>query len=146
MRGAPARRSPRLRSSLCPLLVGFGLAAAAAGARGRAARSAPRQPLHRRTSNIDPIVADRPDGFADASWHREQRVSRAQALKMLTLARGYAAFQENERGSIEVGKQTDFTVFDRDLMTVPDREILRARVPMTIIGREIAYSAPRGSR
>ncbi|HEU4623138.1 MAG TPA: amidohydrolase [Steroidobacteraceae bacterium] len=85
------------------------------------------------------------DGFADASWHREQRVSRAQALKMLTLAPAYAAFQEGERGSIEVGKQADFTVFDRDLMTVPDREILRARVTMTIIGGELAYFAPRGS-
>jgi predicted amidohydrolase YtcJ len=82
------------------------------------------------------------DGFADDNWHLEQRVSREQALKMLTLAPAYAAFQERERGSIEVGKQADFTVFASDLMTIPDREILNARVTMTVIGGEVAYSAP----
>jgi predicted amidohydrolase YtcJ len=82
------------------------------------------------------------DGFADANWHLEQRVSREQALKMLTLAPAYAAFQERDRGSIEVDKQADFTVFGSDLMTIPDKEILSARVTMTIIGGEVAYSAP----
>src|SRR6185436_19120825 len=82
------------------------------------------------------------DGKADANWHLEQRVSRQQALKMLTLAPAYAAFQEKERGSIEVGKQADFTVFASDLMRIPDRDILSARVAMTIIGGEVAYSAP----
>jgi predicted amidohydrolase YtcJ len=61
---------------------------------------------------------------------------------MLTLAPAYAAFQEHDRGSIEVGKQADFTVFGSDLMTIPDKEILNARVTMTIIGGEVAYSAP----
>jgi predicted amidohydrolase YtcJ len=42
-------------------------------------------------------------GFADANWHRELRVSRMQALKMFSLAPAYAAFQEKDRGSIEVG-------------------------------------------
>ena len=82
------------------------------------------------------------DGFADENWHLEQRVSREQALKMLTLAPAYAAFQERERGSIEVGKQADFTVFGSDLMTIPEKEILQAQVTMTIIGGEVAYSAP----
>jgi predicted amidohydrolase YtcJ len=82
------------------------------------------------------------DGFADDNWHLEQRVSREQALKMLTLAPAYAAFQERDRGSIEVGKQADFTVFGSDLMTIPDKDILRTRVTMTTIGGEVAYSAP----
>jgi predicted amidohydrolase YtcJ len=82
------------------------------------------------------------DGFADANWHAEQRVSREQALKMLTIWPAYAAFQEAERGSIEVGKQADFSVFASDLMTVPEKDILQARVTLTIIGGELAYSAP----
>ena len=45
---------------------------------------------------------------------------------MLTLAPAYAAFQEKERGSIEVGKQADFTVFSADLMTIPRAEILKS--------------------
>jgi hypothetical protein len=79
------------------------------------------------------------DGFANADWHREQRVSRAEALRMFTLAPAYAAFQEKERGSIEVGKLGDFTVLSADIMQIPAEEILKTRVVMTIIGGEVAY-------
>ena len=83
------------------------------------------------------------DGFADTNWHREQRVTRAEALKMLTLSPAYAAFQEKERGSIEVGKLADLTVLSADIMQIPAPEILKTSVVMTIIGGEIAYSQPR---
>jgi predicted amidohydrolase YtcJ len=81
------------------------------------------------------------DGFADKDWHLEQRVSREQALKMLTTAPAYAAFQERERGSIEVGKQADFSVFSSDLMSVPEAQILKAVVLMTVIGGDVVYSS-----
>jgi predicted amidohydrolase YtcJ len=80
------------------------------------------------------------DGFATDDWHREQRVSRAEALKMLTLWPAYAAFQEKERGSIEVGKLADFTVLSADIMQIAAPEILKARVVMTIIGGEVAHT------
>lgn len=83
------------------------------------------------------------DGFADNNWHREQRVTRAEALKMLTLSPAYAAFQEKERGSIEVGKLADLTVLSADIMQIPAPEILKTSVVMTIIGGEVAYSQPR---
>jgi predicted amidohydrolase YtcJ len=79
------------------------------------------------------------DGFADANWHPEQRVSRMEALRMFTTASAYAAFQENERGSIEVGKLADFSVFSADLMQVPEAEILTTRAVMTIIGGEVVH-------
>ena len=80
-------------------------------------------------------------GFADANWHLEQRVSRAQALKMLTLSPAYAAFQESQRGSIAPGKLGDFTVLSADIMTIPEPQILTSHVLMTIIGGEIVYAA-----
>jgi predicted amidohydrolase YtcJ len=86
------------------------------------------------------------DGFSDANWHRELRVSREQALHMLSIGPAYAAFQEKDRGSIEVGKQADFTVFSADLMTIPDAEILKARVVKTIIAGEVAYSEEAASQ
>ncbi len=81
-------------------------------------------------------------GFADDNWHLEQRVSREQALKMLSLSPAYAAFQEKERGSIEPGKLGDFTVLSDDIMTVPEPQILKAHVLMTIIDGEVVYAAP----
>jgi predicted amidohydrolase YtcJ len=84
------------------------------------------------------------DGKADSNWHLEQRVSRQQALKMLTLAPAFAAFQEKERGSIEVGKAADFSVFSADLMTIPESEILKAHVTRTFIAGEQVYSVDKG--
>jgi predicted amidohydrolase YtcJ len=78
-------------------------------------------------------------GFADENWHLEQRVSRTQALKMLSIWPAYAAFQEHERGSIEVGKMADFTVFSDDIMSIPELAILHARVVMTVIGGKVVY-------
>ena len=57
-----------------------------------------------------------------------------------------APFRTIFAGSIEVGKYADFTVFDRDLMTVPADDILNAKVVMTMVGGKIAYdgsSEPR---
>jgi predicted amidohydrolase YtcJ len=81
-------------------------------------------------------------GFADANWHRELRVTREQALKMFSLAPAYAAFQERDRGSIEVGKLADFTVLSADIMTIPEPQILTSHVVMTIIGGEVVYADP----
>lgn len=80
------------------------------------------------------------EGFAGPDWHLEQRVSREQALKMLTLAPAFAAFQEKERGTIEPGKLADLTVFSADLMTIPEPEILKATAVLTVIGGEIVHS------
>ncbi len=81
-------------------------------------------------------------GFASSDWHLEQRVSRAQALRMLSLAPAYAAFQEKERGSIELGKLADLTVLSADIMTIPVGDILKSHVLMTVIGGEVVYAAP----
>ncbi|MEK7381522.1 MAG: amidohydrolase family protein, partial [Gemmatimonadota bacterium] len=83
-------------------------------------------------------------GFQGAPnvWHPEQALTREQALKALTLWPAYAAFEELERGSIEVGKWADFTILDADIMTIPEAEILKTRTVMTVINGAIAYRAP----
>ena len=81
------------------------------------------------------------DGFANADWHLEQRMTREQALRALTLSAAYASFQEKERGTIEVGKWADFTVLSADIMQIPESEILRTRCLMTIVGGEVIYEA-----
>jgi hypothetical protein len=81
------------------------------------------------------------DGYAGPDWGLDQRVTREEALRMLTYWPAYAAFQEGERGSIETGKLADFTVLSADIMQLPEAEILKARVMYTIIGGEVAYDA-----
>ena len=78
-------------------------------------------------------------GFSGEGWHPEQAVSREQALKMFTLWPAYVAFEENDKGSIEVGKLADLTVLSADIMKLPESEILNTRAEMTVTGGEILY-------
>jgi len=80
-------------------------------------------------------------GFSGAGWHPEQVVSRDQALKMFTIWPAYAAFEENDKGSIELGKLADFTVLSQDIMRIPEPDILKTRCVMTVIGGDIVYNA-----
>jgi len=80
-------------------------------------------------------------GRSGEGWHPEEAATREQALRMFTVGAAYAAFEEDQRGTIEVGKLADFTVFDRDLMRVPVAEILKAKTLMTVVNGEIVYSA-----
>ena len=78
-------------------------------------------------------------GESGEGWHPEQAVSREDALKMFTIWPAYAAFEEKDKGSIEVGKLADFTVLSQDIMKIPEKEILETRNEMTVIGGEIIY-------
>lgn len=80
-------------------------------------------------------------GFSGEGWHPEEALTRQQALALFTTGPAYAAFQENDLGTIEAGKIADFTVFDADLMTVPEQQILKARSVMTVVGGEVVWQA-----
>ena len=68
-----------------------------------------------------------------------ERLSRAEALKGMTLDAAYASFSEDTLGSLSIGKKADFVVLDRDIMTVPMEQILGAKVTSTVIDGEIVY-------
>jgi predicted amidohydrolase YtcJ len=82
-------------------------------------------------------------GFSAEGWHPEEALTREQALKMFTIWPAYAAFEEKLRGSIEIGKLADLTIFSADIMRIPEAQILQTRCVMTVIGGEIVYEAPR---
>jgi predicted amidohydrolase YtcJ len=81
-------------------------------------------------------------GESGEGWHPEQALSREQALKIFTVNAAYAAFEENDKGSIEPGKLADFTVLSNDIMKIPEPEILKTRCEMTVIGGELVYKRP----
>ncbi len=80
------------------------------------------------------------DGFYKDYWNIEQSVSRKEALYMFTKWASYSVFEEDIKGTIEVGKLADFTVFSKDLMTIPEEEIMSSEVVMTIVGGKIKFS------
>jgi predicted amidohydrolase YtcJ len=70
----------------------------------------------------------------------ENAIGRSEALKGMTLWAAYANFEENEKGSIEIGKSADFTVLDTDLLNCSAEEILKAKVLFTVVNGEIVYA------
>ena len=79
------------------------------------------------------------DGFHSTGWHLEQAVTRKEALKMFTIWPAFAAFQEDIKGTIEVGKLADLTVFSKDIMKVPEEEIIKTQAVMTIVNGQIVF-------
>lgn len=77
----------------------------------------------------------------EGGYEPDQKMTREQALKSYTLDGAYSEFEENFKGSIEVGKAADFTVFDRNIMEVPENDILNTKVAMTVVGGKLVYKA-----
>lgn len=63
------------------------------------------------------------------------------ALKMFTLWPAYVSFQEDDLGTIEVGKRADLTAFDVDLMTVPAADIPKGKATLTVVDGVVVHRA-----
>jgi hypothetical protein len=79
------------------------------------------------------------NGNPPGGYEPAQKLSREQALRSYTLDAAYGAFQENSLGSIEVGKLADFTLFSKDIMEVPEDQLMDTEVVMTIVGGKVVY-------
>ena len=69
----------------------------------------------------------------------EQKISVEEALRAYTIDAAYASFEENLKGTLEVGKLADFTVVDRNLLRINPEDIREAQVVMTVVGGEVVY-------
>jgi predicted amidohydrolase YtcJ len=78
--------------------------------------------------------------MADGSvFFPDQRLTRQQALESYTVNPAYAAFEEDIKGTLTQGKLADITVFSKDIMTIPEEEILSAKIAYAIIGGKIKF-------
>ena len=86
------------------------------------------------------------DGWPEGGWQPQERMSRADALRGFTVDAAYAGFMEDQVGSLEIGKQADFVVLDRDVMTVPERQIPATRVLQTWVAGKRVFEIPQERR
>lgn len=82
-------------------------------------------------------------GTPEGGYEADQKMTREQALKTYTLDAAYGSFEEDLKGSIEVGKLGDLVVLDKDLMQIPAEEILRTKVLYTIVGGEVVFEGEK---
>lgn len=89
------------------------------------------------------VTRERPDGTPEGGMFGDQRMSRQEALRSYTLDAAYGSFHEDVLGSIEQGKLADFTVLSKDIMTVPENQILDTEVVYTIVDGKVRYERGR---
>ncbi len=78
-------------------------------------------------------------GVPNNGYEPKQKMTRLEALKSYTINAAYAAFEEEIKGSIEIGKYADFTVLSKNIITVPENQLLNTKVLYTIINGKIEY-------
>ncbi len=78
-------------------------------------------------------------GEPAGGYEPEEKMTREQALRSYTLDAAYGAFEEKIKGSIEIGKLADFTIFTNDIMKVDEADILKTAVAITIVGGKVLY-------
>jgi predicted amidohydrolase YtcJ len=116
------------------------LASGAKIANGTDAPVEPLDPLrnfHAAVTRMD--AHGQPPGGVDP----EERMTRAEALRSLTLDGAYAAFQERELGSLVPGKRADIVVLSSDIMNIPERDILSARVLYTLVAGKVVFRSQK---
>ncbi|KAG6867464.1 hypothetical protein C0993_002486 [Termitomyces sp. T159_Od127] len=93
--------------------------------------------------HVDPEHPDAPGTSPHGSrgWYSEQKLTREQALKGMTLDAAYASFMEKEIGSLTPGKKADFVVLNKDIMTIPVSDILTTKVTATVVDGKVVYGS-----
>ncbi|KAH7872124.1 amidohydrolase family-domain-containing protein [Lentinula edodes] len=73
-------------------------------------------------------------------WFPEQKLTRVEALRGMTIDPAYASFSESTLGSLEPGKKADFVVLSKDIMSVRDpREVLETKVLTTVLDGRVVF-------
>ena len=78
--------------------------------------------------------------YPEGGYLNKNKLSRVEALSGMTKWGAYANFEEDQKGSIEVGKVADFIILDRDIMSIKESNILKTRVVATLLNGNIVYS------
>ncbi len=79
-------------------------------------------------------------GFPERGYQMENKLSREQALRGMTIWAAYANFEDQAKGSLEPGKAADFIILDKDIMKISEEQILETKVLKTFIDGENVFT------
>ena len=86
------------------------------------------------------VVRQDKDSYPKGGFLPENKLSRMDALRGMTIWGAHANFEDQQKGSIEIGKVADFIILDRDIVTIPKNRILNTRIVATILNGNVVYS------
>ncbi len=80
-------------------------------------------------------------GEEGEGWFPEQKLTMEEAIKYYTIGSAYAQFMEDRKGMIKPGYLADIVIVDKDLLTIPESEIMKTKVDYTIVGGKVVYNS-----
>jgi predicted amidohydrolase YtcJ len=80
-------------------------------------------------------------GESGDGWYPEQKLTMEEAIKYYTWGSAYAQFMDDRKGMIRTGYLADIVILDRDLLIIPENEIMKTKVDYTITGGKVVYSS-----
>jgi predicted amidohydrolase YtcJ len=80
-------------------------------------------------------------GEEGEGWYPEQKITMKDAIRYYTLGSAYAQFMDNRKGMIKQGYLADIVITDKDLLSIPENEIMKTKVDYTITGGKVVYAS-----
>ena len=80
------------------------------------------------------------DGYPEDGFQIENMINKVDALLAMTIFGAYANFEEDEKGSIEIGKDADFIILDNDIIRSSEARIPKTKVVATFVNGELVYN------
>lgn len=80
-------------------------------------------------------------GEEGEGWFPKQKLTMEEAIKYYTFGSAYAQFMDNRKGMIRKGYLADIVITDKDLLTIPESEIMKTRIDYTITGGKVVYQS-----
>jgi len=82
-------------------------------------------------------------GWPEGGFQLENALSREEALRSITIWPAKGSFDEDFKGSLEVGKAADFVILDQDIMQIDEEALPSVRVLVTYLGGELMYKSEK---
>ena len=103
----------------------------------------PAEPLNPLWGIYAAVTRQDHESYPEGGWQPEERMTMVEAVKMFSAWPAYASFEEDIKGTIEVGKLADFTILSKDIFREDPSVLLETEVLMTVVGGEILYDILR---
>ncbi|PKP30218.1 MAG: amidohydrolase [Bacteroidetes bacterium HGW-Bacteroidetes-17] len=78
-------------------------------------------------------------GYPENGFQMENALTREETLKSMTIWAAKGSFEEDKKGSIEVGKMADFIILEKDLMTTEEQHLPYMRVLSTFLAGDEVF-------
>lgn len=101
---------------------------------------APVEPINPFANFYAAITRKTLQGTPQNGYESSQKMSRLQALQSYTINAAYAAFEEDVKGSIEVGKLADLVVLSQDLLSIPENQVMQTKALLTMVDGKIVFT------